>query len=240
MARITIQDYPVYNKYWYIVDFRDLIKVRLMPYYFVSKAAAARAIETNFKKGYRKKVEAMRGDKVKEFFLIYDMSKGLPGFTKYDYPVACVTNQDRKSHRTLMRRRLRRMGLLTLVKPKRKINQEPGVIKPIKNKQKVANNKNSAAKVVQLERKPNYYYYLILKTELAKKKGTLWKIKCLKFDKRDGTLKKSTLITLRTDIIIPYLITDLEYMVYEKILTKQQTAKYYLRRGFRLVEPQGE
>lgn len=245
MAIKTINDYPVYNKYWYLVDFKNLLKVRLFPYYFISKQAAKRAKELNFSKANQKFVEVLKGTKVKSFFLAYAMGKTLGKDTKYTYPDFLISRQERKSFRTLMRRRLRRMGLLTLVKPKRSVKHLPSYIKPIKNKQKVANSPNSIAKVFQIDRKNPKYYYLILEKSLAKKKGKLFKIKCLRFDKTTAELKKVVIYTLRTDILIPYLITELSHIMYERAQkekgkAKQKIFNQYQHWGFRLVESKEE
>lgn len=217
MPKVTIQDYPVYDKYYYLVDFKNLLKVRLLPYYFLNKNAAKRAIRDNYPKKSHKYIEVLRGKKVKKFFLTYRMKEGLAGFTKYDYPLERLTSQQKKTYRTVIRRRLRRMGLLTLVKPKKSIKSKPDYIKPITNKQKVAQNKNSAAKVIQIERKPKQYYYLVLTKEMARKKKYLFSLECIKFDNNKGTMKKVKLHTRRTDVLIPFLITDLERLVYAKI-----------------------
>lgn len=245
MSIKTVKDYPVYNKYWYLVDFKNLLKVKLFPYYFISKKAARRAKKLNFSKHNQRHVEILKGAKVKSFFLAYAMGKTLGKDTKYQYPDFLITKQERKNFRTIMRRRLRRMGLLTLVKPKKSIKHLPDYIKPIINKQKVANSPNSIARVFQIDRKPERYYYILLKRELAKKRGKLFKIKCHRYDSISGEFKELTIFTLRTDILIPYLITDLENLVYEKIQSKTGKARisqerYYASWGFKLAKSKEE
>lgn len=237
MGLVTIKDYPVIVKYYYIVSFKDLLNVRLFPHYYLNRNAAKRAIKANFPKKKWKRYQVMRGSQLRDYNLVYSMSRGLGKFTKYEYPDDRVTKQKRKTYRTVMRRRLRRMGLLTLGKPKKSIKSQPDIIKPIKNKQKVAMNKNSAAKVIRIERLPSHYYYLVLSAKPAKKKGYLFRLKVLKFDKLKGSIKKMILITRRTDILIPYLITDLEYLIYEQIQkcpNKRKAIAYYSKYGFRV------
>jgi len=235
MAIVTIQDYKVYSKYWYLVDFTKLTKVKLLPFYFLNPKSAKRALKANYPKKKRKFIEVMKGSKVKDFFLIYCMGNRLGKYTKYEYSPEKMTHQERKSHRTLMRRRLRRMGLLTLVNPKKSVRDKPDYIKPIINKQKVANSPKSIAKVIRIERKPSRYYYLIHNVKLAKKKKVLWEIEGLRYNATTGEIKKVKVKVYRTDLLIPYLLTDLEDIIYEKIKQEPTRAVYYAKWGFKAL-----
>lgn len=237
MPRVSVEDYPIISKYWYIVDFRNLLKAKLLPHYYVNRKAAKRAIELNFIRKRWKYYKVMKGYEVKDFMIDYRMGMGLGKFTKYRYDEYKTTQQDKKSHRTQMRRRLRRMNMLTLVNPKKSIKREPDYIKPIKNRQKEGFRKNTLARVLQIERKPDKYFYLVDRRELSRHRGKLFKITGLRFDNTTGEIKKYCLHTLRTDIFTPYLITDLERMVYEQTKKGHQTAEYFRQWGFTFKTP---
>lgn len=239
MPIYTMEDYPVYSKYYYVVDFKNLLKVRLLPYYFINKEAARRAKKLNFPPERLKYIEVMRGKKLKAFLLTYKMSQRLGKYIKYDYPAKDLSRQAKKSIRTQIRRRLRRMGIYTRVKPKYSIKEKPKVIKAVENKQKVAITKNTLAQVIRLERKPHVYYWIKAKS-LAKKKGYLFSLFCIKFDLSNNKCSEVILNTKRTDIMIPYLITELEAILDEKIKEikkpgqRKKKIAYYRSFGFRV------
>lgn len=225
MTLVTIQDYPVYNIYYYILDYEKLMQPKLLHFYFLNRVAAKRAIELNFPKKRKKFFKVIRGDKVKRFFIAYNMGKGLE-YTKYQYGDWDLTKQDRKNHRTVMRRRLRRMGLLTLVDTKINIKRKPKVIKPINNTQKVSTSPTSIARVFTIQRKNPNYYYIIYTKKLANKKKYLWEIGGLRYNGITGRLKQTVIITRRTDFLTPYLLTDLKKLIDEKIQSGQPISYY--------------
>lgn len=200
----------IIDKYYYIVNFKYFLKPRVYPVYFTSKASAKRAIKENVKS--RKKqgnYEIIQGKKLKEFSFTFVLKLGKLGeFNKWEYPKELNTQEKRKSYRTLLRRRLRRMGMLTPIKPKNTIGQISQV-RLIKNKQAVADSPNTAALAFRLERKNKNYHYIILSKKISKKKGLLFKIKALKVDMRLKTIKPCGINIQRNDLIIPYLITEI-------------------------------
>lgn len=201
----------VVHKYYYIINFRNFIRPRIYPVYFVNRTAAKRAIAANFpSKKNRAFYEVIRGDKLKEFEATHVFSLGkLRKFTKYTYPDHVKTIQQRKTFRTVMRRRLRRMGMLTLVKSKSVIGNDPQIVKLIKNRQQVADSPNTLAKVFRLERKAASKFYVIIKKEISKEKGVLMRVKVIGVDIKTHRIKKEVIRIRRKDVIIPYLLTEL-------------------------------
>ena len=230
-----VRKYPIIKDKYYILDFSDLSRVRVLNFYFLNRRAAEKCIDVNFvRKKDRKYYAVVIGKDVADE-ITRDKERKASIFTKYDYPVDRMTRQERKTYRTVMRRRLRRMDLLTLVKPRKHFKKKPDYIKHIKNKQKVAMSPNTAAKVIQVQRKNPKYYYLILEKSLSDKKGLLFILNCLRFDRRSGDMKQVTLKIKRTDLLIPHLIWDLEKMIHEKIQGGKKE-NYYRKFGFTLIK----
>lgn len=230
-----LRKYPIIKDKYYILDFSDLTRVRVLNYYFINRRAAEKCIKLNFlRKKDHKYYSVVQGKDINESIPKDREFKGIIYF-KYDYPVDKMTKQEMKTYRTVQRRRLRRMDLLTLVKPRKHFNKKPDYIKHIKNKQKVAMSPNSVARVIQLQRKSPDYYYLVLEKETTKKKGLLFILNCLKFNKRTGEMKQVTLKIKRTDLLIPFLIWDLENMIHEKI-QRGKKASYYREFGFKTLK----
>lgn len=177
--------------------------------YFTNRNAAKRAIRTNIAKSKRVFYDIIKGSKLKHLPVSFMLKLGRMGkFTKYEYPPG-ITH---KAFRTKMRRRLRRMGMLTLIKNKyavtRKATSHP-YIKHIPNKQKVANSPNTIAKAFRLERKPKDVYYLILAQTVSKKRGKLFSVTALRFNTSTREVKKQIIEVDRRDVIIPYTLTEM-------------------------------
>lgn len=225
MPRQTTDHFPIKELYYYIIDFRRLMFPVIMPVYFVNKNAAKRVLKKNVpNRNIRKFYSVYPGKRIKKLKLNYIIGYGnylhLGG--KYPYPDIEMTKQEKKSFRTLLRRRLRRMDLLTTNKVKYKYHEKVRKIKHKKNYQKVAKNKNSAAKVFQIDRKPKYYFYIILEKQLTTKRGKLFKIKTIRADIRTGKSIKVTIFTMRNDIFFPELLSNLN-----KIPNGQRAVKRY-------------
>lgn len=201
----------VINKYYYIVNFEYFTRPRIYPVYFTNKKAAQRAIKQNVKSTKNRAFyEIIKGSKLLEFECTYVLRLGrMREFTKYTYSPGLNTIQKRKSYRTLMRRRLRRMGMLTLVRNKFRVEEKPMVVKLIKNTQKVANSPTTQSVVFRLERKNKNIYYIIRKKKISQKKGILFEVKAWKVDVRKKTMESVNIQIQRKDVIIPHLITEL-------------------------------
>lgn len=199
----------LFDKYYYIVYFRDFTKPKLFPVYFTNKNAARRAIRKKVAKKLRAYYEVIKGSKLKDFqdsFLFYLGNLGV--FTKYDYPDNLSTRQKRKSFRTRLRRRLRRMGMLTPAKNKYSVRDSPRYIKLIENRQKVAMSPNTQAKAFRLERKSKDIYYLILDKKLSKKRKVLFEVQALQVNMKTKAICTKHVNIYKNDIIIPYLVTE--------------------------------
>jgi len=224
----------VIGRYYYIINFKYFLRPRIYPVYFVNRAAAKRAIAQNvpsFKE--RAFYEVIRGKKLKDFEATYVLKLGRLGkSTKYNYNLN-YKGLSRKAYRTEVRRRLRRMGMLTNVRSRYKVEEEPGIVKYKRNKQWVANTPDTWATTFQLERKPKKVYYIILKKWLSLRKGFLFKVKVLRVDVKHKTIKKQVINIKRKDIIIPYLTPEI-VKLYGKELVARCTAE-----GVRLgkIEP---
>jgi hypothetical protein len=211
MVYWNTENFPVKEQYYYIIDFRNLFRPVLLPVYFVNKNAAKRALQVNVpKRERRKKYSIMKGVTLKKTPMKYRLREGkLALFTKYQYPDQRETLQQRKTYRTIMRRRLRRMNLLTLIKPKRKITDAVTQVKFKHNNQKVAKSPRSIARAFWLERKGPDKVYLILKKELTKKRGKLFHIKTIEINFKTQEFRKRWIYTQRNDVIVPMILTEI-------------------------------
>lgn len=211
--RKTTQDFPVKRQYYYIIDFRNMMNPVLLPVCFVNRNAAKRILEANIpNRNKRRLYSVIKGLKIKEEQIPYIVSYGnyLRKGGKYLYDEDKQTKQERKSFRTLMRRRLRRMDLLTTNRIKYRYHEKAKKVKHTKNYQTVAQSPHTDARVFQLDRKPNRYYYIILKKCPSSKRGKLFKIKCIQVNVKTGKWKKVTIQTNRNDIFIPELLNNLK------------------------------
>jgi hypothetical protein len=231
----------IIDKYYYIINFEYFLRPRIYPVYFVNKRAAKRAIHLHEpSRRYQSNYEIIRGSKLKEFEATYVLKLGrLGSFTKYPYPKELKTRQARKSYRTQMRRRLRRMGMLTNVKNKYGVKDKPGIIKVKRNRQWVAETPYTTCVCFALESKP-HKHFIIIKKNISQKRGKLFELQVLEIDEyrykfwkchpdflgnvRDWCLKKKVTIK-RKDIIIPYLITELIKIYGDSILARARKEK---------------
>jgi hypothetical protein len=198
------------SKNWYIVYFRDFFKPVIYPVYFTNKAAAKRALKATVSKKKMVFYQVIKGSKLLEFEFKHLFKLGNLGrFTKYAYDKTMNTKQKRKNYRTIMRRRLRRMGMLTLIKNKQTIRATPQYIKVIKNRQMVAQSPYTLAMGFRLERKPKNIYHLIIEKKISEIKGILWEMVVIEVDIKLKTLRTRTLKVKRNDMVIPHLLTDI-------------------------------
>lgn len=206
----TTEDFPIKSEYYYLINFRNYHRIKVCPVFFVNKRAAKRALIKNVPMLKHRKLHyaIIKGSKLKSTKLEYIWAKKFV-CNKYYYPKDCISDQQKKSYRTLMRRRLRRMGILTLNKPRRRVDAKPMYVKLIKNTQEVANSPFTISKVFQLERKPQKTFYYIIKKIPTKIRGVLLKVICWRIDLRTSGVKKIKLNVHRNDIIIPLLVTEL-------------------------------
>lgn len=213
----TTEDIPVKKEYYYIISFRQFLNLTLYGVYFINKNAAKEALVLHINRNKRSKYQIINGAKLKQYKLTYNISLGvLSKFCKYTYPDNCITGQSRKTYRTVMRRRLRRMGMLTLIKPKFKIREPIKHSRLIVNKQKVAMSPNSIAKAFRLQRKPAYYYYMLISKKRSKKNGIMFRAKTLRYNSKTGVFKMLYINIQNRDIIIPYLLSQVYSIAQDK------------------------
>lgn len=211
----------------------------LMPVFFPNKRAANRVLTANYpNRNTRRLFSVLNGKELKKHVLNYRIGYGnyLIKGGKYPYPVMEMTPQQKKSFRTLLRRRLRRMGLYTTNTVKYEYSTgKAKKIKAIKNYQRVANNKNSDAKVFRIDRKPRHLYYIILKKCQTSKRGKLFKIRAIRVDIKRGEWKKITIYTNRNDIFFPELLENLKRMKHGSEAVAEYT-KYHKRKQEKTIQ----
>lgn len=211
----TTWEFPIIQKYYYILNFRNVFKPRLLPFYFLNEVAAKRGLNTNVEKKERKFYKIIKGTKLKNQDFDYLLKEGSFGrFTKYNYPKEAITANQKRNYRILMRRRLRRMGLYTKVKNKKKYNSTPDIIQIIPNRQKLANTKNSASKAYKLERKGERWLYFLIEKRKPKHSRYLVTCKVVKVDLKNGTLAICKNHIYRTDFIKPLLMWEAQQLCY--------------------------
>lgn len=234
-------EFPIKPEYWYVISFGNFIHLTLFPVYFVNKQAAKRAITSNIPRKAQGKYEVMSGKKLKDFSFRYKINLGrLHKFTKYIYE-DIPKGQRRKTYRTVMRRRLRKMGMLTLIKPKNHITRGIKQTRLIKNKQRIAIAPETWAVSFQLERKPNRYIYLILKKKLSEKKRVLFEIRALRIDMEKAICKKVNIQVYNKDVVRPVLITEIIDAIKDISTPIHGRLKRYCRkRGLKIYKRKGE
>lgn len=198
------------HKWYYIVYFKSFFHPKLYPVKFANRNAAKRAIRVSISKKNRAFYEVISGKKLGDFNFAFLLKLGsIKKFTKYEYDKSKDSPQKRKSQRTLARRRLRRMGMLTPVQNKQSVIGTTKYVKLIKNTQEVAKNPNTIAVAFQLERKNKRLYYVILKKYQSPKKGILFKIRALRINMKTKAMKVVWIQIYNIDVIKPILFTEI-------------------------------
>lgn len=230
----------IHKKYWYILEFTNILKVRVLRYYFLNKVSATRCVK-DFFPSRNQLFRVVKGRRVKDYIALQGNRSKIGYFSKYEYPLGTIySEQSKKSYRTKFRRRLRRMGLLSNIKQSVRFDREPKEIRYIKNHQKVAKCKRSAARVFRLEHKPPHFFYILLRKYKSQREDSLFKVSTLRFSAKSGTIKKRKFHIKKKYLLIPYLIWDIENMIYGRLQKTTEKRSYYERHGFRLYEGKGE
>lgn len=224
---------PVKLEYWYIIWLRDFRFITLYPVYFINKESAKRAVRIYFSTNKRHRYTVISGRELKQYKLNYLIKLGkMNRFTKYDFPKD-ATPQQRKTRRTVIRRRLRRMGMLIPKKHKIGIKDNVKQARLLINTQDVANSPNTDARAFRLERKPKRYYYIIISKEKGHKNGVAFKVEVVRYNSKTGKYKKLLMNIYNKDVLIPHLVSEvlaqsINNNNYEKF------RKYCLTKGIRL------
>lgn len=215
--------------------FYDFKNPKLLPIYFINKKAAQKAIKLNVGRQKRRFYEVLKGEKIANEKYPYRLICGTwQKSRKYDYPADRVTKKQQQDFRCLMRRRLRRMGLYTKIKHKKKYNDRPDTIKIIKNYQRIANNPNTKARAIKLDRKPDKYIYVIIKKKPPSHAHYLVCLDTIRINLKNGNYSLWNLNVLRHDIIRPYLLSEL-YAKIEKLPTFKEIVKCCREQGIKKI-----
>lgn len=213
MAIRTTDEFPIKVKFFYIINFSNLMRPKLMPIYYPTRNTAKRVLRENVKSHEkRKKYTIYSGYKIRDENLEYVIGSGSKFINggKYPYPHKKMTPQERKSFRTLLRRRLRRMDLLTNNQAKFRYDEK--TIKRIKHKpnhQIVAKSPATDAKCFWLERGSRHTWYIVLSKRRSFKVGKLFRIRAIRIGLKTGKWKKVTIYLRTTDIIHAELLRNL-------------------------------
>lgn len=205
------------NEHWYIVWLRDFHRITLYPVYFINQVSAKRALTNSFPARKRDRYTIISGKKLRQYELTYTIGLGkMPKFTKYDFPKDS-TMESRKHARTMIRRRLRRMGMLIPKKHKRHIKDKKiEHSRLLVNKQKVATSPNTEAKAFRLERMPKRYHYIILSKRRSDKNGIMFRVHAIRYNSKKGNYKELFINIFNKDVIIPYLISQVYALALNK------------------------
>lgn len=226
---------PVKKDWWYIVWLRDFRFITLYPVYFINKESAKRAIRVSFPPTKRSRYSIIAGDKLREYTLKYTIKLGkMPKFTKYDFPKD-FTKQQKKTRRTIIRRRLRRMGMLIPKKHKIGIKDKVKQARLLVNKQKVADCPTTEAVAFRLERKPKHFYYIILKKKKSQKNKIAFRVKAIRYNSRNGEYKKLFINIYNRDVLIPHLISEV-FSQADKNNQYEEFKRYCLKRGIKVYK----
>lgn len=234
----STENFPPKLGYWYIVNLKDMLNIRLYPVYFINKVSAKRAVNNHVAPRNRDKYTIISAKKLKQYTLKYQIKLGaLHKFTKYEYPMTTdkMTRQEKKNYRTLFRRKLRRMGLLVHKKHKKKIKDKVTRIRIITNRQKVADCPRTEAVGFRLERLPKQYYHILIKKKKHPGKDILWKCKCIRFNSKTGEYKKLFINIYNKDVILPHLLSEI-YTLAENTGKYEQLKQYCLSKGIRIYK----
>lgn len=233
----TTEDFPIKLEYWYIVSMNNFLNITVYPVYFINKVSAKRAINRTFKTVEKAKYVILSGKKLRQYKMKYAINLGkLARFTKYDFPPN-ATRQQKKTRRTVIRRRLRRMGMLIPKKHKIGIKEKVGHARLLENTQVVAQRATKNAQAFRLERKPKHNYYIILNKIRSNKNKVMFEAKCIRYNSKNGKYKKLLMHIYNRDVIIPHLITE----VYAQSLNKgnyEQFKKYCRSKGIGIFKGQ--
>lgn len=199
----------IHKARFYILNIRDITNIRCLYYYFSSRETAKYSLHKAIPSVERKWYKIVSGNYLSKYQpKFYKALRIYP--VKYKYPPHIKTKQQRKTHRTVMRRRLRRMGLHVVGKKEGRIVENIGKSKWIKNRQKVANSPTTIARVIQVDSKGLNKYFVVRDIVKSKRAGDLCRATCYQFDTYKGTIIKKELRIKNTDVITPYLTLELK------------------------------
>lgn len=224
----------IHKARFYILNLRDITNIRCLYYYFSSRETAKYALYKTIPSLERKWYKIVSGNYLSKYQpKFYKALKVYP--LKYKYPVGKKSQQEKKTYRTVMRRRLRRLGLHVVGKKQGKIVENIQRTRWIKNKQVVANSPGSIARVIQIDSKGLNKYFLVKDIIKSKRAGDLCRVKCFQFDTYKGTIIAKEIRVKNTDVITPFLTKELKKVWESKKL--KLSDKWIKRLTMKFLEP---
>lgn len=199
--------YLIVKGRYYILYMKDILNIKSLKYYYVSRQLAKDVIKTHIARKERKYYKVVSGIYLKKYEP--DVYAGLTVRPlKYRYSPN-MTDREKKSYRLRFRRRLRRMNIFVKQNTSGLIYKKASNVKYVKNKQRVANNINSEARIIQVDRRGKHRWFLINEVTKAKRTGDLFRIHSYCFDFKKRTITYKELRIKNIDILTPYILTEL-------------------------------
>lgn len=217
----------------YILYLKDITNIRALPYHFPSVSLAQHSLLGSVPKKDRALFKVVSGRYIKKYLpKLYHKIK--VKLYKYKYPGDLKTYQEKKSFRTITRRNLRRMDLLTLNNRPTKITKRDKLkgIKHVKNKQAIATQQNTFVRVIQLDKFNKNTYLMVTKILSPKRGKDLCRLKCYRVDFKKGTVFKTKVRVQNKDLLTPFTLSrfrkieeNYSFKIPEKIWQKLTTTK---------------
>lgn len=202
---------------YYILQLKDITNVRCLYYYFSSKESAKFCLNRRIPSNERKWYKIVSGNYLKKYQpKFYKTLRIYP--VKYKYSPEMKTAQAKKTYRTVMRRRLRRMGLHVLGQKEGRIKEQVKRSKWVKNQQWVANSPTTEARIFRMDRTGLNRYFAILSIEKSKRVGDLCRVLCYCFHLSKKTIIKKEVRVKNTDVLTPYLTSELQKLLETKCM----------------------
>lgn len=123
MAKNTTEDFPIKNKCYYIVYFKDMLHAKISKYSFVSFPVAEMTLRCHIKRGERKHYMIVKGRELKKLQLKYICGFSLAICRKYLYPYG-VSRAVRGYYVMSRKRQLKKLGLFTDVRVRYRVDKK--------------------------------------------------------------------------------------------------------------------
>lgn len=208
----TTKDYPINNRYYYILYYDNILTPKLLPIYFTSLPIAEQQLAKEIPKQFRHKYEVVKGSEIKDVLKYRGLNVWKLGVQrKFKYPDNCITKKDKKNFRIISRRRLRRMGVYYRTKAKGYVFDKEHKPEFIKNVQVLTQNKSgrSISKAFKLDRMGESIIYVLLEKLDRKPEDCIFRCRAIRINLKAGTRRTVTMKVYNHDIMRPYLLTEL-------------------------------
>lgn len=206
----STEEYPVNNRLYYILYYKNLITPRLLQVYFTSKKLAEQSIREHIAKQKRGQYEVVKGSAIKgELFYYTNKFITLGHEKKYVFPKGVEGRKLQKNYRIIMRRRLKRMGLYFNTKTKGYITDPEHTPKMKIPKQPLRRGKGfTSCRAFTLDRFGDHFIFVLVKISKQKPRGVFKVLKVVKVNRDSGKYSESRVKIYNFDIIRPYLLTE--------------------------------